>query len=210
MQQIPDDAPGLKAAFEACVKPIGDDYSDYLVGEPPCSDCGENTYHRKECSVPRALDDIKKECSILDDTNTEKAGGSRFSSGKPGGWWYAPLRGLVLVSKIWAGGAGKYSPMDYKNGQSYSTLLDCAFRHFLIVLDRGPWAECADDHNYDGRCKPDCLHVGHLVWNILTLMYFMVNPDDDARLNDVDRWRGVTSGEKAAKLKEWGTEEPEW
>ena len=120
--------------------------------------------------------------------NTETAGGSRYSAGKPGGWWYAPLRGLRLVAPVWTQGAEKYAPMDWKNGQSFSTLLDCAMRHMLEALDKGPRAVDPESGN---------LHLAHVAWNVLALLTFLADERDD--LNDVDSWRGVTAAEKRAR-----------
>jgi hypothetical protein len=119
--------------------------------------------------------------------NTDsKSGGTRYSAGKPAGWWYAPLRGLRLVAPVWEMGAEKYAPMDWKQGQSYSSLLDCATRHFIEVLDKGPLAKDPES---------GCYHVAHTVWNLLTLLYF-IDRDDRPDLNDVDPWRGVNAAMK--------------
>ena len=125
--------------------------------------------------------------------NTDaKAGGSRFSEGKPGGWWYAPIYGLRLVAGIWEQGSKKYAPMDWKEGQSFSSLMDCAFRHTLEVMERGPWARCPDSGE---------LHVGHIVWNWLTMLTFMAK-GDRPDLNDVDKWRGITAAAKHEMAEE--------
>lgn len=119
-------------------------------------------------------------------TNTEKAGGTRYSQGKPGGWWYAPIYGLRLVAEVWQRGAEKYAPMDWKNGQSFSTLLDCASRHWLEVVEHGPWARDPETGAY---------HLAHLAWNVLTLLTFMALERHD--LDDVSKWRGITAATKS-------------
>lgn len=112
--------------------------------------------------------------------DTEASGGTRYSSGKPGGWWYGPLKGLLLVAPVWEAGARKYAPMDWKEGQSFSTLLDCAMRHMIEVVDDGPWARDKET---------GCYHLAHAVWNLLCLLTFMALGRED--LDDVSVWRGV-------------------
>lgn len=121
----------------------------------------------------------------MENVNTEKAGGSRFSGGKPGGWWYAPLFGLRAVARVWEYGASKYAPLDWKEGQSFSTLLDCAMRHTLEVMDKGPWAIDRES---------GCFHAAHVAWNWLALLTFMVQQRTD--LDDTAEWRGVTAATK--------------
>lgn len=117
--------------------------------------------------------------------NTEKSGGTRFSAGKPSGWWYGVLYGLRLVARVWERGAEKYAPMDWKAGQSFSTLLDCAMRHSLEVMHRGPWAKDAET---------GCYHAAHACWNWLCLLTFMEDERHD--LDDVTPWFGVTAATK--------------
>lgn len=115
----------------------------------------------------------------------ESAGGTRFSEGKPGGWWYGPLYGLRLVSEVWTPGGRKYAPLDWKSGQSFSTLVDCAFRHFLEVQQYGIWSRDEDTGAY---------HVAAVVWNLLCLLTFMALGRHD--LDDVTPWEGVTTSTK--------------
>lgn len=117
--------------------------------------------------------------------NTETSGGTRYSSGKPGGWWYVPLYGLRLVSPIASAGASSYAELDWAEGQSFSTLIDCAFRHFLEILTHGPWAKD------DGPKGTGGYHVGCLLWNILCLATFMAMGRHD--LDDVTPYHGVTA-----------------
>jgi len=126
--------------------------------------------------------------------NTDaKAGGSRFSEGKPGGFWYAPLLGLRLVSEVWTSGAEKYAPMDWREGQSFSSLVNCAFRHMLQVIAHGPMARD------DGEGGTGALHVACVVWNMLTLLTF-IEMGEDERLNDIDHWRGVTARKRREEM----------
>lgn len=118
--------------------------------------------------------------------NTEASGGTRYSTGKPKGWWYAPLYGLRLVAQVWEAGASKYAPRDWAEGQSFSTLLDCASRHWLEVMHRGPWAIDEDTGAY---------HLANLAWNVLCLLTFMALDRRD--LDDVTPWFGVTADRRA-------------
>ena len=78
--------------------------------------------------------------------------------------------------------------MDWREGQDYSSLIDCAMRHMLELVDKGPWAKDPDSGD---------LHIAHAAWNILTLLTFMALGRED--LNDVDKWRGVTAKMKKEK-----------
>ena len=118
--------------------------------------------------------------------NTDTSGGTRYSEGKPAGWWYAPILGLKLVAPVWTDGGKKYAPMDWKSGQSFSTLLDCAMRHSMEVMHHGPWARDPESGHF---------HAAHVAWNWLCLLTFMVLDRTD--LDDVSVYEGVT----AAKLR---------
>ena len=69
-------------------------------------------------------------------SNTDTSGGTRYSEGKPGGWWYAPLGGLELVAPVWEMGADKYAPRDWAQGQLYSTLMNSLSRHIVAMCKR--------------------------------------------------------------------------
>ena len=127
--------------------------------------------------------------------NTETAGGTRYSEGKPSGWWYAPLFGLRLVAEVWRGGSEKYAPLDWQNGQSFSTLFDCMSRHWIYIVDQGVWSRCPDSGAY---------HLAHLVWNALALLTFMAKERHD--LDDMTFWRGATAAQAADWRKEQGVE----
>lgn len=117
--------------------------------------------------------------------NTERSGGTRFSAGKPGMWWAVPMKGLRLVARVTMRGAEKYAPLDWACGQSYSTLLDSASRHWIEVLTNGPLAR--DE-------ETDLLHLAHCAWNILCLLHFIEEGRTD--LDDVSEWQGVTTAMK--------------
>ena len=127
--------------------------------------------------------------------NTETAGGTRYSEGKPKGWWYAPLLGLRLVAEVWQGGGEKYAPLDWQNGQSFSTLFNCMSRHWLDIVDKGIWSRCPDSGAY---------HLAHLVWNGLCLLTFMAQGRHD--LDDMTFWRGKTAANAAELRKDQGVE----
>lgn len=119
--------------------------------------------------------------------NTESSGGTRFSHGKPGGWAYMPLYGLILVSPVSEGGGDKYAPEDWREGQSFSTLYNALWRHLMETQQHGIWA--IDP-------KTNCYHLAHAAWNLLTLLAFMALGRTD--LDDVTPWRGVTTAQKRA------------
>ena len=119
--------------------------------------------------------------------NTDTSGGTRYSEGKPAGWWYAPLYGLKLVAPLWEAGAAKYAPKDWQSGQSFSTLLDCAMRHMMEVMHHGVWGIDEDTGAY---------HAAAVAWNMLALLTFMALGRHD--LDDCTIYDGVT----AATLRE--------
>ena len=114
--------------------------------------------------------------------NTEKAGGTRYAAGKPSHFWCLPLSGLRLVARVAALGAKKYAPFDWAEGQSFSTLLDCTWRHLLEVMEKGVWARDSESDEW---------HVAHCAWNILCLLHFMATGQD--HLDDVTTHRGLTA-----------------
>lgn len=115
-------------------------------------------------------------------TNTDTSGGTRYSEGKPAGWWYAPLAGLKLVAPVWEMGARKYAPMDWRQGQNFSTLIDCAMRHSMAIMQEGPWARDPESGHY---------HAGHVAWNWLALLTFMALDRRD--LDDITPYQGVNA-----------------
>lgn len=118
--------------------------------------------------------------------NTEIAGGSRYSLGKPKCTW-APYGGLEYIEEVSCSGAEKYAPLDYLNGQSFSTLLSCAFRHLRKAL-RDPLARDKESGHY---------HLAHAAWNILALLDFIAQDRVD-ELDDVSPWQGVTAAQRRA------------
>ena len=115
----------------------------------------------------------------------ERSGGTRFNTEKPGFFWAVPLMGLRLIARVTAHGAKKYAPLDWAEGQSFSTLLDCITRHLLEVLTRGPWAKDAESGLY---------HMAHIGWNVLCLLHFMETKQ--FHLDDVSGWRGLTTAKR--------------
>lgn len=93
--------------------------------------------------------------------NTEKSGGTRYSSGKPGGFHHLPLLGLLEVARVGQYGAEKYAPHDWRQGQSFSTLMDCMARHYVAACDKGAWARDDESGRY---------HIAHLAWNALCML----------------------------------------
>jgi hypothetical protein len=117
-------------------------------------------------------------------SNTDTSGGTRYSQGKPSGWWFAPLAGLRLVADVWKAGGEKYAPMDWKQGQNFSTLMDCLFRHLLAMQEHGIWSRDPDLGTY---------HAANACWNLLCLLTFMYQERHD--LDDVTPYEGVTAGQ---------------
>lgn len=118
--------------------------------------------------------------------NTEGTGGTRYSAGKVGGWWYGPVGGLFDTMRVANMGAEKYAPRDWYEGHSFSTLIDCAMRHTIEVLTKGP-------RNVD-KDTGQTLSVAHIVWNWLALLHFIEDGRYD--MDDVTPWFGVTATAK--------------
>ena len=121
--------------------------------------------------------------------NTEQSGGTRFSEGKPGMWWAIPMKGLRLIAEVTMRGSKKYAPLDWACGQSYSTLIDSASRHWIEVLTDGPLSRDEESGLY---------HLAHCAWNILCLLHFIEQGRED--LDDVSKWQGVTTAMKNAQV----------
>lgn len=119
-----------------------------------------------------------------DAENMETSGGTRFSKGKPGMWWAIPLAGLRLVSEVTMYGAKKYAPLDWAEGQSFSTLFDCTMRHLERMATDGLWSRDKES---------GLLHAAHAAWNLLCLLHFMQEGRED--LDDVSKYRGMTTAE---------------
>lgn len=121
--------------------------------------------------------------------NTESTGGSRFSAGKTGGFWYMPLQGIRAVARVAEQGADKYAPMDWREGQSFSTCFDCAMRHMIKAQHKGPRSINHDDGEET--------HLAHAAWNLLCMLSFIEDGRAD-EMDDISPYFGVT----ASKLRE--------
>lgn len=127
--------------------------------------------------------------------DTEATAGSRFSAGKTGGFWYMPLYGIRAVARVAEQGADKYAPMDWREGQSFSTCFDCAMRHMLEAQHKG----MRSINKKDGTET----HLAHAAWNLLAMLSFM----EDGRaeeMDDISPYFGVTANdlEEAEKIAE--------
>ena len=118
--------------------------------------------------------------------NTEHAGGTRYSEGKPSPMW-TPALGVLEVAKVTEYGAQKYAPHDWWSGQSYSTLVGSASRHVLRMLCYGPLSRDKES---------GLLHAAHAAWNLLCLLHFH-NEGRDKELDDLTKWVGKVTGEVA-------------
>lgn len=117
--------------------------------------------------------------------NTESAGGTRYSENKPSMWWAMPLAGLREVARVTEYGSGKYAPLDWAEGQGFSTLVDCMARHFVELVEKGVWSRDAESGQ---------LHMAHLTWNALCLLTFIGDSRYD--LDDITGHRGRVAGEE--------------
>lgn len=121
--------------------------------------------------------------------NTEKAGGTRYSKGKPK-MTNSPFDGLWMVAEVSEYGAKKYAPLDWENGQSFSTLLSSGFRHFIKAL-RDPLSRDPES---------GLLHIAHCAWNVLALLSF-ISQGRETELDDITPYRGVSAKQLRAAEK---------
>ena len=90
--------------------------------------------------------------------------GYRHNQDKPKLFWSIPLGGLKYIADVAAFGASKYKILNWRKGQSASTILDAMFRHLIQITNDGIWAKDEESN---------CLHIAHLAWNVLCLLHFM-------------------------------------
>jgi hypothetical protein len=113
--------------------------------------------------------------------NTEAAGGTRYSEGKPK-MVATPVFGMYEVGRVAEYGTNKYALFDWVEGQSFSTLLNCAARHLFRAL-MNPMARDQES---------GCLHLGHVAWNVMALLHF-IEEGRAEELDDVSPQIGITA-----------------
>lgn len=81
---------------------------------------------------------------------------------------------LREFAKVCEYGANKYARGNYLKGAPFSQYTDCALRHLLAW-----W-------NGEERDKEsECLHLAHLLWNVLMLLEMSVSkPENDDRIHN--------------------------
>jgi hypothetical protein len=117
--------------------------------------------------------------------NTDTSGGTRYSEGKPNPMW-TPALGLLEVAKVTEYGSRKYAAHDWWVGQSFSTLMGSAGRHFFAMLVYGPLSRDKES---------GLLHAAHCCWNLLCLLNFVYEGREE-ELDDLSKWVGVTTAQK--------------
>jgi hypothetical protein len=131
--------------------------------------------------------------------NTETAGGTRFSAGKPAMVW-APWAGMLEVCRVSEYGATKYAPLDWQRGQSFTTMLNSGMRHLIAGI--------ADPQKRDPESGR--LHLAHAAWNLLAVLAF-IEEGRAEDLDDISTWHGVTTADKRAReLGDDPTGVPTW
>lgn len=97
--------------------------------------------------------------------------------------YHLPALGTDEVCRVSEMGAMKYAPLDWEQGQKFSTLMSSSMRHAQKCLAFGPLAKDPESNLY---------HIGHWLWNILCLLdEFMQGRHVD--LDDITPWQGVTT-----------------
>lgn len=96
---------------------------------------------------------------------------------------WTPALGLLEVARVTEYGSRKYAPHDWHLGQSYSTLMGSAARHFLKALSLGPIA--TDEES-------GLLHLAHAAWNILCILHFHYEGREG--VDDLSCWVDVRTG----------------
>jgi len=118
-------------------------------------------------------------------SDTEQAGGTRYSEGKPTPMW-TPALGILEVARVTEYGNRKYAPLDWWAGQSFSTLIGSASRHLFAMLVYGPLSRDKES---------GLLHAAHCAWNLLCLLHFVYEGREE-ELDDLSKWIGVTAAQK--------------
>lgn len=101
-----------------------------------------------------------------------------------------PVYGMHAVLDVSNGGADKYAPLDWTNGQSFTTLLSSAMRHAEKMVAFDAYALDPESGH---------MHAGHCAWNVLAILDF-VSQGRTQELDNVTPWHGVT----AAMRKQYG------
>lgn len=104
-----------------------------------------------------------------------------------------PIMGTEEVCRVAEIGADKYAELDWDLGQSFSTLLSCAYRHVKRAITYGLYSMNEDDG--------DCTHLGHAVWNTAAILDF-IHQDRVDELDDVTPWQRV-SAKKKRRAESW-------
>lgn len=126
--------------------------------------------------------------------NTETAGGSRYSEGKTSGFESLPVAGLLPIARVAKMGGEKYAPLDWREGQSFSTLWNCMWRHIIAAHPsmKGLWSINEDDGTE--------YHLAHAAWNLVTMLAFMEMGMEE--MDDITPYEGVTADELREAEKE--------
>lgn len=98
-----------------------------------------------------------------------------------------PTQGLDPVFQVSQMGAKKYAPLDYRRGQSFSTLLSSGYRHLRAAHAFG-WNAMDSESGL--------FHLGHFLWNALCLLEFIATERYD--LDDVTPWRDINTAQRKA------------
>lgn len=104
--------------------------------------------------------------------NTETAGGTRYSQGKPK-FYHFPALGLKEIARVAENGGDKYAPFDYRLGQSFSTLINSASRHWIDLIAEGPQSRDEESGH---------LNAAHLAWNLIVICQFI----EEGRADELD------------------------
>jgi len=93
-------------------------------------------------------------------------------------------RALEKLAHVSTGGADKYAPLDWYEGQSATTLVNSMYRHLKACLPhKQQWGRLTDP-------KSGLEHWAHALWNAACLHELLTLKPD---LDDISEWQGVVA-----------------
>ena len=174
------------------IKAIGD---GFLVStHVPCFDhskpmLGTNTENAAHATVREKIEGhLQKMVERLGSTNNlcperkvDKEQALRYNIGKLN-YECLPLRALTEVAKVSTMGAEKYGRNNWKKGQPMSFMADALLRHLIGDKDH---KGALSGETFDK--ESGCMHLAHIVWNALAMIYQLQDEKKYGKFNDLDK-----------------------
>lgn len=123
--------------------------------------------------IPKLIENIVDEDRPKAPRFGEADRAARYNEGKPK-WSFVDFDALEPMVRVLEQGAKKYSPDNWKNGQSTTELMESLMRHYVAYM-RGE----------DNDPESGLPHIGHILCNAMFVSYMMLfKPEFDDRLED--------------------------